>query len=213
VAHGNEARAAREVHLFARAAEQMMGEMGTATAAKSLPAWHRRDLRRPSTLLAAIVAFCLSAPAAIVVSCNVHEIGHALVATPLGWEVERINLCLPFGGSVEYARIGTWAGNLQGYAGGFIAAAFLMSFYAFALARPRRPLRGPTWWAAGLGIVIWVGPQMLIGILEGVAAPGHSYADDFRDAPALYGLVVVSVLSGALFHVWLWRSVLRSLGD
>ena len=199
--------------MFARAAEQMMGEMGTATAAKSLPAWHRRDLRRPSTLLAAIVAFCLSAPAAIVVSCNVHEIGHALVATPLGWEVERINLCLPFGGSVEYARIGTWAGNLQGYAGGFIAAAFLTSFYAFALARPRRPLRGPTWWAAGLGIVIWVGPQMLIGILEGVAAPGHSYADDFRDAPALYGLVVVSVLSGALFHVWLWRSVLRSPGD
>jgi len=196
--------------LFARAAERMMGEMGTATAAKSLPDWHWRDLRRPSTLLATIVAFCVSAPAASIVGCNVHEIGHGLVATPLGWEVERINLCLPFGGSVEYARIGTWAGNLQGYAGGFIAAAFLTSFYAVALVRSQRPLRGPAWWAAGLGIVIWVGPQILIGILEGVAAPGHDYTDDFQDVPALYALLVILVISGALFHIWLWRSVFRS---
>jgi hypothetical protein len=60
-----------------------------------LSAWYWRDLKQPLTLLAAIIAFAVSAPIALVISCNVHEIGHTLVATSLGWEVERINLCLP----------------------------------------------------------------------------------------------------------------------
>ena len=183
-----------------------MTKPGTETRS----AWYWRDLKRPSTLFFTIVGFCLSAPASAVAGCNVHEIGHALVATPLGWEVERVNLCLPFDGSVEYARIGTWAGNLQGYAGGFLAAIFLTLIYVVAVARPRGPLRGPVWWAVGLGMIVWVGPQIIIGVLEGVAGPGHNYADDFQETPALYVLVVASMLFGAIAHTWFWRSVLHS---
>ncbi|CAN5763165.1 hypothetical protein BH23ACT4_BH23ACT4_00830 [soil metagenome] len=39
-------------------------------------------------------------------ACNVHELGHAVVATALGWRVETINLCLPGGGSVGYSHVG-----------------------------------------------------------------------------------------------------------
>jgi hypothetical protein len=90
---------------------RMTGSTAAETRTEALPAWHWRDLKRPLTLLTAIIGFAVSAPASLVVSCNVHEIGHAIVATPLGWEVEHINLCLPGGGSVEYARIGTRAGQ------------------------------------------------------------------------------------------------------
>jgi hypothetical protein len=183
---------------------------GAETRTEALPAWHWRDLKRPLTLLSAIIGFAVTAPAAIVVSCNVHEIGHAIVATPLGWEVERINLCLPAGGSVEYARIGTRAGNLEGYAGGFIAAILLALVYLFVIALPRRPLRTPVWWASGLGVIVWVGVQIVIGVLEGAADPGHDYTDDFRDAPALLLLVAAVIMAGAFVHAWLWRSVFRA---
>jgi len=172
-----------------------------------MPAWCWSDLK-PLMFLSAVTGFVVSAPVALVVSCNVHEIGHALVAVPLGWEVERINLCLPAAGSVEYARIGIWAGNLQGYAGGFIAATFLAALHLLVFAIPRRPLRGPGWWGSGLGVVLWVGPQIVIGILEGTAGPGRDYGDFLRDAPALYlPLIAVSMLAGVATYAWRWRVV------
>lgn len=147
------------------------------------------------------------APAALVLSCNVHEVGHALVATALGWEVERVNLCLPGGGSVEYSRIGTRAGNLEGYAGGATAAAFLGAVYALGFHRPARPRRGPSWKAAGLGIVLWVGPQVVIGIMEGQAGPDQDYRELFRQSPAVYlTLLVGSLAAGAAAYLWNWRS-------
>jgi hypothetical protein len=66
------------------------------------------------------------------------------------------------------------------------------------------------WWAAGLGVIVWVGVQIVIGVLEGGADPGHDYTDDFRDAPALLLLVAAVILAGAFVHVWLWRSVFHA---
>lgn len=106
---------------------------------------------------------------ATVAACNVHELSHAAVATLLGWQVDRLNLCLPAGGSVEYAHVGAWFGNLQGYAGGLLAAALLVGVYFVVFARRERPLAGPKWWAAGLGMVLPVGPQVVNGLLEGMS--------------------------------------------
>lgn len=164
-------------------------------------------LVRPVRLLAALVALVLTAGAATVAACNVHEIGHAATATLLGWEVERVNLCLPSGGSVEYAHVGRWAGNLQGYAGGLLAAVFLAGIYLVVFARRERHLRGPAWWAAGLGLALPVGPQVVNGLLEGMVRPGEDYT--VRYSSLLPWLVVLSLAATALVYMWrwpLWRS-------
>jgi hypothetical protein len=162
-------------------------------------------------LLAVISAFAPTAVLAQIVSCNGHELGHALVATALGWEVERVNLCLPAGGSVDYAHIGTWAGNAQGYAGGAIGGAILALAYGATCERRRLPYRSPGWWAAGLGIVLWIGPQLLIAVLEGSAGRGDDYTDAFSEAPALLLPLVGSALAaGPAVFLWRWRAVLRS---
>lgn len=169
------------------------------------PAWSRSDLKRPGPFLAAIAGFVITAPVATVIACNVHEIGHGAVATLLGWEVERIDLCLPTGGRVVYAHVGTWAGNAQGYAGGLIAAAFLVGVYLLAFARTARPLRGPGWWFAGLGLVLPVGPQIANGVLEGAVGPGEDYTQLY--ALVLPPLVGVAMVAGATWYAWRWRVV------
>lgn len=169
------------------------------------PSWGPSDLKRPVIALGVIVSFSITLSIAIVASCNVHELGHAVVATLLGWEVDRISLCLPSGGGVEYAAIGTWAGNLQGYAGGFIAAAFLGAIYIVVFERPARPLGSPAWWAAGLGVVLPIGPQIVVGLVEGLAGPGQDYT--VRYASVLPMLVFVALLLVAFTYVWRWRAV------
>ena len=170
------------------------------------PAWRWADLKRPLPLLAAITGLAVSAPVSVTVSCNVHEIGHVLVGVPLGWKVERINWCLLSEGSVDYSHIGTSPGNLEGYAGGIIAAAFLVTVYFLLFAAHQRPLLGPGWWAAGLGVVLWVGPQIVFGITEGAVRPERSYVDFIDNNPAVYAtLIVGSAVAGAVAHAWLWR--------
>lgn len=169
------------------------------------PAWSRSDLKRPGPLLVAIAGLVITAPMATVLSCNVHEIGHGAVGTLLGWEVERIDLCLPAGGQVLYARVGTWAGNLQGYAGGFTAAIFLVGVYLLAFERRARPHWGPGWWFAGLGLVLPVGPQLVNGVLEGAVGPGVAYLQQYESV--FPPLVVVAMVSGAAMYFWRWRVV------
>lgn len=141
-------------------------------------------------------------------SCNVHEAGHAVVGTLVGWEVERINLCLPAGGSVEYGKIPRWAGNVQGYAGGVIGAGFLTIVYMLLIARRRRPLRSPVWWAAGSGLILFVGPQLVLAGVEGAAGPGEDYTEWFRDLPLVFvPLMVGSAAVGVGLYVWRWRAV------
>jgi len=108
-------------------------------------------------LLAAYAGLVISTPVATVVAKNVHEVGHGAVATVMGWEVEPIDLCLPTGGRVVYAHVGTWVGNLPGYAGGFLAAILLSGVHLLAFHRRARPLQGPKWWFAGLGLILPVG--------------------------------------------------------
>jgi hypothetical protein len=174
------------------------------------PAWSRSDLKRPGPLLAAIAAFVVTAPLATVVACNVHELGHAAVATMLGWEVERIYLCRPAGGSVVYAHVGTWAGNAQGYAGGFAAAGLLVGTYLVAIARPARPLGGPGWWFAGLGLILPVGPQVVLGVLEGAVQPGEDYTE--RYATVIQPLVFAAMAVGVAAYTWRWRAVWKQSG-
>lgn len=95
--------------------------------------WSPTALRRPRALLAASAVFVTTAAIAALISCNVHEIGHAGVGIALGWDVERVNWCLPTGGSVDYAHVGTWAANAQGYAGGLSGAAVLALAYVIGV--------------------------------------------------------------------------------
>lgn len=170
--------------------------------------WDRSDLRHPWAFLSLVVTFALVMPAAVSASCNVHEVGHAIVGRTVGWEVERINLCLPFGGSVEYGDQPRWAGNVQGYAGGLFGAGFLVAVYAAAIARRRRPLQSPAWWAAGLGVVSPVGIQLVLAGMEGSAGPGEDYEELFQDFPLVFfPLVLFSLAAAVSLYVWRWRVV------
>lgn len=154
--------------------------------------------------MASLVA---TAVVATVAACNIHEIGHAVVATMLGWEVDRIEFCLPAGGGVVYSHVGRWAGNLQGYAGGFIAAIALLVAYRFIFAREARPLAGFGWWFAGLGLVLPIGPQIAVGILEGAVGPGEDYT--LKYAGLISILVVVGYIAAAVVYSRRWRAVWR----
>ena len=176
--------------------------------------WSGVDLKRPLTAIGAMAAFVGAGSVSILASCNVHELGHGVVATALGWRVERVNLCLPGGGSVEYSHVGTWAGNAQGYAGGVAAALFLFALYAILFSRRKLPLRGPLWWAAGLATVFFIGPQLLIAMLEGVAGPGEDYTERITESPGVFmPLLVGSALLVAAAYTWRWRSVWRRHDD
>ena len=168
-----------------------------------LPAWEWSNLRRPGPALAAITGLVIAALSATVVSCNVHELGHAVVATLLGWEVERIDLCLPDGGAVMYARVGTWAGNAQGYAGGLAGASVLVAVYLLGFHRGDRPLRGPGMWFAGLGVVLPIGAQLVVGGLEGAVGPGEDYTRRF--ASLLPPLVVLATVAMVVAYSRRWR--------
>lgn len=172
-------------------------------APASLPAWEWSNLRRPGPALAAITGLVIAALSATVVSCNVHELGHAVVATLLGWEVERIDLCLPGRGAVVYARVGTWAGNAQGYAGGLAGASVLIGVYLLGFHRGERPLRGPGMWFAGLGMVLPIGAQVVVGGLEGAVGPGEDYIQRF--ASLLPPLVILVTAAVVVAYTRRWR--------
>ena len=168
--------------------------------------WTVADLRRPPTLLGFAAAFLGTAFVAQVVGCNVHEVGHAAVGSLVGWEVEQVRMCLPAGGGVEYGAIPRWAGNVQGYAGGLTAAIVLGAFYSRAIRRYDRPLRSPGWWAAGLAIALFIGPQLVLAVVEGAAGPGEDYTRRFADEPGVYvTAIIASALAGAAAHAWRWR--------
>jgi hypothetical protein len=172
-----------------------------------LATWTVADLRRPLIALGALVAFGGAGFVSLVAACNVHELGHAVVATALGWRVERVNLCLSEGGSVEYSYVGAWGGNAQGYAGGIAAAVFLFAVYVVVFARRGLPLRRPSWWAAGLATVIFIGPQLVIAAMEGTAGPGDDYTEQFRESPAVFvPILVVSALLSSAVYTRRWRS-------
>jgi hypothetical protein len=157
-------------------------------------------------LLAVVATFVAATILAQLGGCNVHELGHALVATLLGWEVELVNLCTPAGGSVVYSRVGNWAGNVQGYAGGLSAALFLFAVYVLVFARRSLPRRSPVWWAAGLGTVVWIGPQLVIAVMEGTAGPGEDYTERFREHPLVFvTLVILAAVVSAAVYVLRWR--------
>jgi hypothetical protein len=169
-----------------------------------IPSWSPKDLRRPGALVAAIGGLVVTAPLATVAACNVHEVGHGTVATILGWQVERIELCLPAGGGVVYSHVGTWAGNAQGYAGGLLAAAFLIGVYVLLVARRRRPLDGPVWWFGGLGSILPVGPQIVNGVLEGAVRPGQDYTEVY--ASVMAPLVLMALVGAVVAYSWRWRA-------
>ncbi len=170
--------------------------------------WSPGDLKRVNAALGAIATFALVAIGAIVVGCNAHELGHAAVGSALGWHVERVHLCLPLGGGVEYAQIGTWAGNAQGYAGGVVGAAIQVTVYLLVFERRAKPLRSAPWWAAGLGVVLWIGPQLLLAVLEGSADRGTDYTDAFTESPhVLIPLMIVATATGPAAFAWRWRVI------
>ena len=179
------------------------------------PAWALGDLKRPLALVVAATAMLASAAVTFVASCNVHEVSHALVGTAVGWEVDRVFLC-PGGAEVIYTRTtDTWYGRAEGFAGGFGAALFIVTSYWMVFVRRNRPLRGPRWWAAGLGVLAGTGAQLVIGGVEGIAGVrGWDYTE-MLDENRLVWMTVIGammvVFAGA--HVWRWRAVWRSPGS
>jgi hypothetical protein len=172
------------------------------------PEWDRSRLKNPTTLFAFLATFAAIVFLAQVSGCNVHELGHALVGSLVGWEVEMVNFCTPAGGSVVYSRVGNWAGNVQGYAGGLSAAWFLFAAYVLVFARRSLPRRSPVWWAAGLGTVVWIGPQFVIAVMEGTAGPGEDYTELFRERPWVFvTLVILAGVVGAVVYIFRWRRI------
>lgn len=172
--------------------------------------WTGADLRRPLTAIGALASFVGVGFISMLAACNVHELGHGVLATALGWKVERINLCLPGGGSVQYAHVGTWAGNAQGYAGGLAAAVFMFALYLAVFSRRKLPLRSPLWWAAGLATVVFIGPQLVSAVMEGIAGPGEDYTQRVGESPEVFvPLLVVSALLVAGAYTQRWWSVWR----
>lgn len=168
--------------------------------------WTVGELKNPKTLATVFVVFVAVSVASQLAACNVHEVAHAVVATALGWKVDTIQLCAPGSGAVVFAHVGTWAANLQGYAGGAVAAALLYWVYSRLIAKPARPDTSPLWWAAGLGIVVWIGPQLVVGVMEGSAGPNEDYTDLFRsDASIFVPLVAVAAVSGPVLFFWRWH--------
>jgi hypothetical protein len=173
------------------------------------PPWTAGDLRRPGTLLAAVLGLLVSVPLSLNASCQAHEFGHALTGTALGWEVERIHLCLPTGGNVQYATTsgGGWADAAESYAGGITGALFLVAVYLLVFYVPKTPLRSPAWFGAGFGPVLWIGTQLAVAMVEG-AIRDHDYGQVLDANRALMlAVVLATMVTGAAAHIWLWRSV------
>ncbi len=174
-------------------------------------AWSAADLKRPVGFLTAVAAFVVSVPLSYNASCQIHEIGHALVGSVLGWSVEQIHLCLPAGGAVEYAATpgGAWVNTVESFAGGVIAAGFLALVYLLVFSRPRTPLRGPGWWAAGFGPALAIGPQLVVAVVEGTN-PHRDYGAVLEANLALaLAALTVTMAAGAAGHAWWWRSIWR----
>lgn len=140
-------------------------------------------------------------------SCSAHELIHALVGLALGWQVEAIDLCLLDGGAVTYSySTGGIADDIESYAGGLVTAALLTVAYVAGLVRTRAPRRSPVWWTVGLVVAAFAGAQLLVGLLEGIAAPGENYGDRFRDSGAVYiPLAIGALLIGPVAHTVYWR--------
>lgn len=174
---------------------------GTAT-------WSLQDLKRPALALAVVVAFAATAPVATIVSCNAHEIGHALTGTLFGWEVDRISLCAPSGGEVRY-RTSTRRGDVfESWAGGLTGASTLVLAYFLAIRRGLRPLHSPVIWSVGLGLVLPAGPQLVIALLEGTNRE-TAYTDIISERSTIWiPILLMSAAIGPALHVRRWRAVL-----
>ena len=174
------------------------------------PAWSLRDLKRPMTLLVAAGAAIVAVFVMREASCPVHEVSHALVGTALGWEVDQVYLCRGRAEVVYASRTDAWyAAPLVGFAGGVGGAASIVAVYWLAFVRGDRPLRGPAWWGAGLGLMAGTGAQIAVGVAEGVIGgiQGRNYTEVAEDnLVSLIVLAAVMVAFGAL-HVWWWRAL------
>lgn len=174
------------------------------------PAWSLRELKRPMTLLVAAATTVIAGYVISVASCAVHEISHALVGTALGWEVDQVILC-PGDAQVVYVRTtDAWYANpLESFAGGIGAALFILAAYWLVFVRRDRPLRGPLWWSAGLGVLAGTGAQIVVGVAEGVAGiVGSDYTQTLDDHLIIsLAVLAAAMLAFGALHVWLWRAL------
>lgn len=151
-----------------------------------------------------MVVFVLTLPLAVVGSCNVHELGHAAAGSAVGWEVDRVVPCLPTDGTVRYRSSTTSGDALESWAGGLAGVLSLLLAYGL-ISRRGRPLRSPLVWAAGLGLTVPMGIQLVIAALEGTAGPGVDYTDTIAAQPHLFlPVLLLSAVAGPAIHTWWW---------
>ncbi len=167
--------------------------------------WVWADLRRPMIAASALAAFVFTLPLAVVGSCNVHELGHAVAGTAVGWEVDRVVPCLPSGGHVRYRSSSAAGDGVESWAGGLAGALGLLLIYGL-ISRRERPARSPAVWACGLGLTFPVGIQLAIAGLEGTADMGDDYTDTVAAQPGiLVPILLLSALVGPAAHMLWWR--------
>lgn len=184
-------------------------EEGVAGGAGHSARWSLADLVSPVLAVTVLLTIAISVPIATVVSCNAHEVGHALTGTAFGWEVARIVPCAPTGGEVIYRTSTIHGDALESVSGGVAGAFVLVLVYVVALHRGSLPLRVPIAWAFGLGLVVPVGPQVVIAILEG-ATRESNYGDTISAGAGIWiPVLLISATIGPIVHVWRWRDVFR----
>lgn len=167
--------------------------------------WAWADLRRPATAATTVVAFVLTLPLAVAGSCNVHELGHAVAGSAVGWEVDRVVPCLPSGGHVQYRSSSAAGDGVESWAGGLAGALGLLLIYGL-ISRRGRPMRSPVVWACGLGLAFPVGIQLAIAGLEGTADMGNDYTDTIAAQPGIFiPILLLSALAGPAVHTWWWK--------
>lgn len=167
------------------------------------------------TLLVVAAATIGAVYVIFVASCAVHEISHALVGTAVGWEVDQVVVC-PGDAEVVYARTTTtWYANpVESFAGGLGAALFIVAVYWLVFVRRDRPLRGPVWWGAGLGVLAGTGAQIFVGVAEGIGGiVGSDYNQTLDDNLIItLAAVTAAMLAFGAWHVWRWRALWQRPG-
>ncbi len=167
--------------------------------------WMWADLRQPMIAATVLVAFALTLPLAVVGSCNVHELGHAVIGSAVGWEVDRVVPCLPSGGHVQYRASSAAGDAVESWTGGLAGALSLLLIYGL-ISGGGRPVRSLIAWACGLSLTFPMGIQLAIAGLEGTADVGDDYTDTIAAQPGIFvPLLLLCALAGPAAHTWWWR--------
>jgi hypothetical protein len=155
---------------------------------------------------ALVLLVLISTAASVFAGCATHELGHAVVGTALGYDVEAIVIC-PGSASVSWAasRLAPIDTTVEAWAGGIFAAAVLAGAYVVVIAMARRAANGRVWWALGLPLPAVAAVELLLGSMEGYTQ--GRYGELIAGSPVIWIPVIgLAAAAGLGVHLALWVS-------